>query len=119
MTPERRAAYEADLQRALDAGSKILAEGGDAMDAIKAAIIIMEDSPLFNAGKDEQSPSACYSLIGYDVPCGNLSYAAAAATTGAVAVLLLSGTPGRTSLLGLVVAAVIAAVGIGLVIAIW
>lgn len=51
MTPERRAAYEADLQRALDAGSKILAEGGAAMDAIKAAIIIMEDSPLFNAGK--------------------------------------------------------------------
>ncbi|MFY7745232.1 MAG: isoaspartyl peptidase/L-asparaginase family protein [Erythrobacter sp.] len=51
MTPERRAAYEADLQRALDAGSKILAEGGSAMDAIKAAIIIMEDSPLFNAGK--------------------------------------------------------------------
>ncbi|WP_086608567.1 isoaspartyl peptidase/L-asparaginase family protein [Erythrobacter donghaensis] len=51
MTPEKRAAYEADLQRALDAGSKILSEGGDAMDAIKAAIIIMEDSPLFNAGK--------------------------------------------------------------------
>ncbi len=51
MTPEKRAAYEADLQRALDAGSKILADGGSAMDAIKAAIIIMEDSPLFNAGK--------------------------------------------------------------------
>lgn len=51
MTPEKRAAYEADLQRALDAGAKILAGGGDAMDAIKAAIIIMEDSPLFNAGK--------------------------------------------------------------------
>ncbi|WP_285711396.1 isoaspartyl peptidase/L-asparaginase family protein [Erythrobacter oryzae] len=51
MTPEKRAAYEADLQRALDAGAKILAEGGDAMDAVKAAIVIMEDSPLFNAGK--------------------------------------------------------------------
>ena len=51
MTPEKRAAYEADLQKALDAGSKILADGGSAMDAIKAAIIIMEDSPLFNAGK--------------------------------------------------------------------
>ncbi len=51
MTPEKRAAYEADLQRALDAGSKVLADGGAAMDAIKAAIIIMEDSPLFNAGK--------------------------------------------------------------------
>jgi beta-aspartyl-peptidase (threonine type) len=51
MTPERRAAYEAALQVALDAGAKVLAEGGSAMDAIKAAIIPMEDSPLFNAGK--------------------------------------------------------------------
>ena len=51
MTPERRAAYEAALQVALDAGAKVLAEGGSAMDAVKAAIIPMEDSPLFNAGK--------------------------------------------------------------------
>ncbi|PKP65183.1 MAG: isoaspartyl peptidase/L-asparaginase [Alphaproteobacteria bacterium HGW-Alphaproteobacteria-7] len=51
MTPERRADYEAALQVALDAGAKVLAEGGSAMDAIKAAIIPMEDSPLFNAGK--------------------------------------------------------------------
>jgi len=51
MTPERRAEYEAALQAALDAGAKVLADGGAAMDAIKAAIVIMEDSPLFNAGK--------------------------------------------------------------------
>jgi L-asparaginase / beta-aspartyl-peptidase len=51
MTPEIRAQYEAALQTALDAGAKVLAEGGSAMDAIKAAIIPMEDSPLFNAGK--------------------------------------------------------------------
>jgi beta-aspartyl-peptidase (threonine type) len=51
MTPDKRAEYEAALQVALDAGAKVLAEGGSAMDAIKAAIIPMEDSPLFNAGK--------------------------------------------------------------------
>ncbi len=51
MTPERRADYEAALQEALDAGSAILAEGGSAMDAIQAAIIPMEDNPLFNAGR--------------------------------------------------------------------
>jgi L-asparaginase / beta-aspartyl-peptidase len=51
MTPERRAEYEAALQAALDAGAKVLADGGSAMDAVKAAIIPMEDSPLFNAGK--------------------------------------------------------------------
>jgi L-asparaginase / beta-aspartyl-peptidase len=51
MTPEKRAEYEAALQVALDAGAKVLREGGSAMDAVKAAIIPMEDSPLFNAGK--------------------------------------------------------------------
>lgn len=51
MTPEKRAEYEAALQQALDAGAKVLAEGGSAMDAVKAAIMPMEDSPLFNAGK--------------------------------------------------------------------
>ena len=51
MTPEKRAEYEAALQLALDAGAKVLAEGGSAMDAVKAAIIPMEDSPLFNAGR--------------------------------------------------------------------
>lgn len=51
MTDEQEAAYEAALQEALDAGAKILAEGGSAMDAIQAAIIPMEDSPLFNAGR--------------------------------------------------------------------
>ena len=51
MTDEQEAAYEAALQEALDAGAKILAEGGSAMDAIQAAIMPMEDSPLFNAGR--------------------------------------------------------------------
>ena len=51
MTPERRAEYEAALQAALDAGAKVLSAGGSAMDAVKAAIIPMEDSPLFNAGR--------------------------------------------------------------------
>ncbi|MBV7266022.1 isoaspartyl peptidase/L-asparaginase family protein [Erythrobacter ani] len=51
ITPERRAAYEASLQNALDAGKAILASGGSAMDAVKAAIIPLEDDPLFNAGR--------------------------------------------------------------------
>lgn len=51
MTPERRAEYEAALQAALDAGAKVLADGGSAVDAVKAAILPLEDSPLFNAGR--------------------------------------------------------------------
>ena len=51
MTPEKRSQYEAALQAALDAGAKVLADGGSAMDAVKAAILPLEDSPLFNAGR--------------------------------------------------------------------
>jgi L-asparaginase / beta-aspartyl-peptidase len=51
ITPEKDAEIRAALTRALDAGSKILAEGGTSMDAVAAAIMVMEDDPNFNAGK--------------------------------------------------------------------
>lgn len=51
MTPEQDAAFRAALQRALDAGSEILGNGGSAMDAVTAAIVILEDDEKFNAGK--------------------------------------------------------------------
>ncbi|KAJ7186682.1 asparaginase [Mycena filopes] len=50
-TPEQRAEYRAELRAALEAGYKILREGGEAMDAVTAAVSSMEDCPLFNAGK--------------------------------------------------------------------
>ena len=46
-----RSAIRKDLDRALDAGQKVLARGGSAMDAVTAAIVVLEDSPWFNAGK--------------------------------------------------------------------
>jgi beta-aspartyl-peptidase (threonine type) len=51
MTPENERAYHADLGRALDAGYEVLAQGGSSLDAVVAAVKILEDSPLFNAGK--------------------------------------------------------------------
>lgn len=51
MTAEREAEYIAKLNQVLEAGYKILNNGGTALDAVNAAINIMEDSPLFNAGK--------------------------------------------------------------------
>lgn len=51
MTPEQQAAYKAALQAALDTGARVLREGGTAMDAVKAAIVPMEDDPKFNAGR--------------------------------------------------------------------
>ena len=51
MTPQEDAAHRAALQAALDAGSKVLDEGGTAMDAVEAAILLLEDEPRFNAGR--------------------------------------------------------------------
>ena len=41
----------AGLGRALDAGGAILAAGGSALDAVEAAVRVLEDDPLFNAGR--------------------------------------------------------------------
>jgi L-asparaginase / beta-aspartyl-peptidase len=48
---EREAAYRAAVTRATEAGAKVLEQGGAAVDAIEAVIVIMEDDPLFNAGR--------------------------------------------------------------------
>lgn len=51
MTDEQDAEYRAKLSEALEAGYRVLADGGAALDAVQAAVNVMEDSPLFNAGK--------------------------------------------------------------------
>jgi L-asparaginase / beta-aspartyl-peptidase len=51
MTPELEAQYHAALEEALRAGHAALAAGGSALDAVIAANVVMEDSPLFNAGR--------------------------------------------------------------------
>ena len=51
MTDEKRLAYETKLKQARDAGYALLANGESSQAAVIAAIQILEDSPLFNAGK--------------------------------------------------------------------
>lgn len=51
MSPERESEYRAKLEEALKAGHQVLESGGSSLDAVVAAIQIMEESPLFNAGK--------------------------------------------------------------------
>jgi len=51
MTPEKETQIRGAMQAALDAGGKILTDGGSALDAVEASIRILEDSPEFNAGK--------------------------------------------------------------------
>ena len=51
MTPERENEYRQALEASLRAGHAVLARGGSSVDAVEAAIRILEDNPLFNAGK--------------------------------------------------------------------
>ena len=51
MSPERQAAYRAALEEAYRAGYSVLEKGGKSVEAVEASIRVLEDSPLFNAGK--------------------------------------------------------------------
>ncbi|HEX6059120.1 MAG TPA: isoaspartyl peptidase/L-asparaginase [Gemmatimonadaceae bacterium] len=51
MTAEEEAAYRATLDTAIRAGYAILAASGRSLDAVVAVVNVLEDSPLFNAGR--------------------------------------------------------------------
>ncbi|WP_428685489.1 isoaspartyl peptidase/L-asparaginase [Sphingopyxis sp.] len=51
LTPYKERAYRAGLDEALRAGSAVLDKGGAALDAVAAAVRVLEDNPLFNAGR--------------------------------------------------------------------
>lgn len=51
MTPEMEKQYRETLEQALRAGHAVLMKGGASLDAVETSIRILEDSPLFNAGK--------------------------------------------------------------------
>ncbi len=51
MTPELEQAYLKGLQDALDGGYAVLEQDGSAVNAVKAAVVILEDNLLFNAGR--------------------------------------------------------------------
>jgi len=51
MTPELESNYKKALKKALEAGYKFLSQGKSSLDAVEEAVRLLEDSPLFNAGK--------------------------------------------------------------------
>jgi L-asparaginase / beta-aspartyl-peptidase len=51
MTPAREQAYRQGLEDALKRGHAVLQEGGSSLDAVEAAVHVLEDCPYFNAGK--------------------------------------------------------------------
>ncbi|MEM9290158.1 MAG: isoaspartyl peptidase/L-asparaginase [Acidobacteriota bacterium] len=71
--------YHEALAKALEAGQKILAEGGSALDAVEASVRLLEDDPLFNAGRGSVFTSAGTNemdaaiMDGRDRSCGAVS----------------------------------------------
>lgn len=51
MTPDLEKAYIDGLNQALQAGYAVLEEGGTAVNAVKASLVVLEDHVLFNAGR--------------------------------------------------------------------
>lgn len=51
MTPEKEEAYKTKLKEAINVGYTILKNGGTSLDAVEKTIHVLENSPLFNAGK--------------------------------------------------------------------
>jgi beta-aspartyl-peptidase (threonine type) len=51
MTPEAEKQYRETLEGALRTGQAMLARGATSLDTVEAVVRVMEDSPLFNAGK--------------------------------------------------------------------
>ncbi|MDP5035936.1 isoaspartyl peptidase/L-asparaginase family protein [Alishewanella sp. SMS8] len=76
MTTEQQQAYEAALTQAVEQGYAVLQQGGSSLDAVTAAVMLLEDSPLFNAGKgavytfDEQHELDASIMQGQDRQAG-------------------------------------------------
>ena len=51
LTPELEAEYRKALKESMDAGYLVLSTGGSAVNAVKAAVVMLEDNVLFNAGR--------------------------------------------------------------------
>src|SRR5213076_803615 len=58
MTPEKEQEYRAGLENALRAGREVLQGGRSSLDAVEAAVRVLEDDPHFNAGKGSYFTSA-------------------------------------------------------------
>jgi len=79
MTPEKEQAYKDVLQQSLEAGYKVLKEGGASLDAVEQAVVVMENSDLFNAGKGSVFTSEGKHEMEASMMCGKTLEAGAVA----------------------------------------
>jgi len=67
---EREKSARLDLERSIGEGRKILLAGGSALDAVEAAVQLMEDSPMFNAGHGSVFASDGVQRMDASIMCG-------------------------------------------------
>ncbi|GAB4408592.1 MAG: beta-aspartyl-peptidase [Bacteroidia bacterium] len=79
LTPDLAAAYHATLRSALEAGAARLAAGASALDAVEQAVCVLEDSPLFNAGRGAVYTRSGAHEMEAAIMCGHTRRAGAAA----------------------------------------
>jgi L-asparaginase / beta-aspartyl-peptidase len=79
MTPDLERQYREALTRSVSAGSDVLRNGGTSVAAVEAAIRVMEDSPLFNAGKGASFNRAGFNELDSAIMDGGTSKAAGVA----------------------------------------
>lgn len=84
LPPEKEAACRQVLEEALHAGHKILKDGGSSLDAVQTAIMVLEDSPLFNAGRGAVLTSEGKVEMDASIMDGRTSAAGAAASVRGV-----------------------------------
>lgn len=81
MMPEQELAYKKVLEDAIKVGYNILKNGGSSLDAVEKTINVMEDSPLFNAGKGAVFTNAETNELGASIMDGKTLNAGASAGT--------------------------------------
>ena len=79
MSPEKEAEYREKITEALTVGYEILEKGNSSLDAVEAVVRIMEDSPLFNAGKGAVFTNAGTNELDASIMDGNTLQAGAVA----------------------------------------
>ena len=78
-TPEKEAQYLSVLKKALSVGDSILKNGGSSLDAVEKTIHILENSPLFNAGKGAVFANSEKNELDASIMCGKTLNAGAVA----------------------------------------
>jgi len=84
MTPEKEAKYNAKLEEAIKVGYTILKNGGSSIDAVEKTINVLEDSPLFNAGKGAVFTNAATNELDASIMDGKTLNSGASAGTKTV-----------------------------------